>query len=210
MTDVAGTTTSEGGIAPFAHRGSVRWQLRAATHGAHQALDDAVSALDLTSWSGYAAFLRMSAAVLLPLEDHLEAAEIENLLPDWRQRRRTSAIEKDLATLGLEARRMTLPQLPSDEASLLGALYVLEGSRLGARLLMRRVSASSETRLQSATIYLSHGHECRLWQSFLDVLEARITTKRELNQAAESARGTFALFAKALQDACAGSINKAA
>ena len=63
-------------------------------------------------------------------------------------------------------------------ARMFGALYVLEGSRLGAKLLVPDLLAGGSTRVRAATRYLRHGEGHRLWQSFLAHLESSQATRR--------------------------------
>jgi heme oxygenase len=77
---------------------------------------------------------------LLPLEAALIRFGVEQLFPDWPSRSRSRALSADLTGLAIRIRLFpTLPRLDCD--GLLGAMYGLEGSRLGARFLLRRCSS---------------------------------------------------------------------
>lgn len=180
---------------PRAYPAGLRHFLRSETSAAHAQLDTALSRLDLRTLDGYRRFLEINAAALLPLEAALGAAHVERVVPDWHLRARRHAILQDLTAL--YGKITPLPvALDLTPDRMLGVTYVLEGSRLGARFLLGMVQASPDPRVAQATAYLSHGASDRLWQSFLAILE-RADNDADYAEAAEGARQTFDLFAKA-------------
>jgi heme oxygenase len=172
---------------------SVRAFLRDGTRDAHAAVDDAFSALPLGEREGYLALLQAHAAVLPPLETALQAAGVATVLPDWAARRRSPALLADLRRLGGAAPAGLEPPVLEGEAAVLGAAYVLEGSRLGARILERRLAAGDPDLARSAG-YLRHGAGAVLWSSFLARLEAAPAARREPERLLEAARAAFACF----------------
>lgn len=174
--------------------GTLRTDLRAATAEAHRSLDATFGAFELQSRSGYRRFLEASAAALLPLEAALSDAGIAAIIPDWEQRVRAAAIAADLAALGGTVR--PLPMRPGfTDAGMLGAAYVLEGSRLGARVLLKQIAASQDPTVAAATAYLGHGAGLPLWPRFLAILDNATQGPRETGEAIDAARRAFALFA---------------
>jgi len=125
-----------------------------------------MSAFDLTVFSGYRRFLQASAGALLPLEAALVEAGIAKLFPDWPERARSAAITADLDRLGREA-HATVSVAPLTRSGMIGTMYVLEGSRLGAVFLLKTVADAADPRINDATAYLNHGAGKRFWQSFL-------------------------------------------
>jgi heme oxygenase len=170
---------------------SVRERLRDATNASHAGVDACAGRMRVDTSHGYARFLSTQASVVFPLEDALERAGVMRVLPDWRERRRSEALSTDLGEIGANCIPMRAPVFESD-AALLGAAYVLEGSRLGARIILSRVSSS-------ATRYLRHGEGCRLWPTFLDVLESNEDVRRHPEAAEYTARLVFAMFAQAME-----------
>ena len=152
---------------PYAHRApaALHLALRAATSDLHDAVERRFAGYDLADRQRYGVFLTMQAAALLPLEAALERAGIARLLPDWPRRRRAAALRSDLAALGLDAPRADPPMLGGGGEAI-GAAYVLEGSRLGAAVLLRRVGAGLPDG------FLRHGARSGLWPSFLARLAA--------------------------------------
>ncbi len=119
---------------------SVREALREATHAAHDRLDALVASLNLKNRSDYQRFLALHACVLPTLERQLFAKNIARLVPGWPQHRREAALLADCAELGCTLPEAIEVPLGEDEAALLGAAYVLEGSRLGGQFLARDAS----------------------------------------------------------------------
>jgi heme oxygenase len=176
-------------------RSTVRQLLRAATADLHAAVDARFSADFDSGGAAYGRFLTALGSVVPPLEAALEAAGVERLLQDWQRRRRSPFLQWDLRTLGL-AVPAPLPVVPPrGEAGLFGMLYVLEGSRLGGKLLLRRALASPEPRVRAATRYLGHGDGGELWRAFVERLEASAAVACSPDAAIAGAREAFALFA---------------
>ena len=63
--------------------------------------------------------------------------------------------------------------LTADAGTLWGLAYVLEGSRLGSRLLASRVRQAAWPGAATALCYLGHGDGLPLWPGFLRCLEAQ-------------------------------------
>lgn len=172
----------------------LRERLRDATAAAHRELDAQLSSFDLTVLAGYRRFLQASAGALLPLEAALVEARVADLFPDWPERTRSAAITADLGRLG-SAVQSTVSVPPLTSSGMLGAMYVLEGSRLGAKFLLRELAEATDPRIAQATSYLSHGAGKRLWQSFLSRLESEESCDEV--EAIAAARIAFAAFERA-------------
>lgn len=165
--------------------GDLHLALRAATRDLHDAVEALFAPLDLARRDDYARFLAAQAAAILPLEAALEQAGIDRLLPDWPARARAAALRADLRAL--DAAVPAMPTLvPAPGAQVLGAAYVLEGSRLGGAVILRRLG----TGLPDA--FLRHGQGQALWRSFLGRLEALPAHMGE--EAIRGARQAFGLF----------------
>jgi len=170
---------------------NLRTTLRAATRQDHDRVDQLGGAFDLAQPAGYGAFLLAHAAVLPPLEAALDTAPPQDLPPGWPQRRRAGALLDDLAQLGLEAPQPSNMPAPATAAARVGALYVLEGSRLGGILLRRRLA---EAQPGAPSAYLAHGEGQPLWRTFLEWLDSRSLGPAETAAAIDGARGVFAAF----------------
>ncbi|WP_421997746.1 biliverdin-producing heme oxygenase [Reyranella sp.] len=173
---------------------SLRDLLRRSTADLHAALDLGLSPLFDEGERGYRSFLASSARALLPLEAALEAGGIDRVLPDWPARSRRACLLEDLAALGIPTEDGPAgPGRIEGEAALLGTAYVLEGSRLGARQLVRLVLAHRRPG-GAGTRYLSHGADRPLWRSFLEILERSLPARREPQRTVAAARAAFGLF----------------
>jgi heme oxygenase len=168
-----------------------RERLRDATSAAHRDLDAQLSSFDLTDYSGYRRFLGASAGALLPLEAALIEAGVEELIPDWPERARSAAILSDLARL-CSAVKVSVPVEPLTHSGIVGTMYVLEGSRLGAKFLLKTVADAGDPRIAEATAYLRHGTGRGLWQSFLSRLAHESWCDED--EAIDAARAAFAAF----------------
>jgi heme oxygenase len=153
-----------------------------------------MSALLQAREHGYERFLIATSRVVLPLERGLSRCGVSEIVPDWPLRSRTAALREDLQALSLpepapsavyEDRRLL------EEAYMLGVLYVLEGSRLGARALVNKIAAPDRCQ---ATSYLSHGQGLPLWQNFLTRLEASTAVRSRPERAVAGASVAFVLF----------------
>ncbi|MFL6548011.1 MAG: biliverdin-producing heme oxygenase [Povalibacter sp.] len=178
------------------HAGSRREALRLATQDLHRSLDAIVAGYELKRADHYAAFLRASAGPLIALEQLLESAGVQDVLPQWAARRRTEIITRDLRLLGSDATPLQLRRALPTRSEMYGILYVLEGSRLGARWLYARIQTSDDAQVRGASAYLG-AHDIGMWRSYLKALEAS-TEVTELQDLVAGALFTFALFQRSL------------
>lgn len=169
-----------------------RFELRTATRTHHDAVDALFGTFDLADLRDYTTFLRSQAAAFLPVERWLMAS---GGLDGWSPR--GDALVADLSALDAPVPAGADLDWASDSATRWGAAYVLEGSRLGGRMLARSVPASFPRS------FLSGGQNPNGWQSFITALNAAArqadASWREL--AVESARSTFDLFAASARSA---------
>ena len=168
-------------------RQKARFALRDATARWHQRVDAVFSAADLADRVSYGQFLCAQAAAHLPVEHALDAGRMEEVVPDWPVRRRAHLICEDLVACGLDMPALEPEPVFAGVAAMLGATYVLEGSRLGGTLLRRSVPVSFPT------AFLSDGSPTA-WRDLILLLDARLVTATELETAIAAACDTFALF----------------
>lgn len=155
------------------HAPLLRNHLRDQTRPLHDQLDQLAASLRLETREDYRRFLIAHAQAVYPLEAALEDGGVARLRPDWADRRRSKALSADLEDLGTAV--ATHRQAPiSDPDFATGCLYVLEGSRLGGRLLARQVATSGDPVVQGAVRYLTHGNGTDLWRSFVEQLNSNV------------------------------------
>lgn len=164
------------------HAGRVRQALREATMADHQRVDDLFSHFTLDTPAGYGAFLKAHARALAPLEDVARPGSP-----------RLPMLAEDLAALGETLPPPLAMETQDGEAFRWGALYALEGSRLGGAMLERRVAPG----LPRA--YLSAVHGKGGWLAFQQSLDAAADGGDEdwVVGAIRGAEAAFALFAAA-------------
>lgn len=166
---------------------STRHALRTATAPHHARVDAIYSLARLDDPESYGRFLQAQAAAHIATEQALERGGITGIVADWPQRRRADAVRADLEALGLKVPPVSDDlQLDSEEA-MLGALYVLEGSRLGGTLLKRSVSADLPTQFLGNV-------DSSAWQALLAELDSRLDSTGKREAAIAAAQLVFDLF----------------
>lgn len=169
---------------------SVRFSLRDATHDRHEALDAHFAALDFEKREDYAAFLTAQAAAILPYEQALDHAGAAQVIPEFEASRRAPALLADLDALAVALPDPIAIQPLLGEPDILGASYVLEGSRLGAKMLVRGVADGLPT------AFLSHQGGIG-WKKFVALLEQKLASPVDRAVAERAALRTFDDFTRA-------------
>ena len=168
---------------------SARAALRAATADSHERVDAAFSRFDLSSADGYRRFLLAQAGALLPVEAELDQAGAETVLPDWPGRRRGAVLRADLAALNVTPPELFPgPSFLSGKAPMLGAIYVLEGSRLGGAVLKQAVPSHFPKG------FLEARQAAGSWRKLLRTLDLFLTRPEDLGAAIAAATEVFARF----------------
>lgn len=127
--------------------------LRARTAAAHEAVDAAFGGYDLQDRESYRRFLTAHASAL-PQAEGIAVTVWPRLRP------RTPLLAADLAALGAATSAGVTPATQPDAGpAAWGALYVVEGSRLGGGLLAGRVGEGLPT------AYLAATHEPGEWRA---------------------------------------------
>src|SRR6478609_5969950 len=139
-----------------------RFKLREATSESHAKLDNIFGRLDLRRADDYRSFLMANAMAVLPLESALVKADVTQVMPDWASRSRSAALKADLAQLCASVDPKPV-SLNLSHAGILGVMYVLEGSRLGARVITNRIASSQDPLVLAAQRFLSHGASEPFW-----------------------------------------------
>ncbi len=149
---------------------SLRWLLRTRLAARHTCLDRAIAACCGADALDLGRLLGIHHEVLAALIPALERAGADRLFPGWEGRSRLRALAADLAELGLCPCHAANGGLvfPS-EPEVWGALYALEGSRLGNRVLLRRMAEHQ----RRATRFLAYRlPDDAVWRRFVTRLDA--------------------------------------
>jgi heme oxygenase len=171
----------------------LRTALRFATTSQHQALDALAEGFDLDTIPGYAAFLGAHASILPALENAITA---DPLPAGWPAPQRTPALFEDIHALGeTPPPQPDIPKLVSLEMRV-GALYVLEGSRLGGAFILRRINARHP---EAPTAFLAEKTHGLSWPRFVTWLDGLAFDPLGQSEAIDGARRTFAAFENAFR-----------
>lgn len=165
-----------------------RFTLKAATDDVHRELDDRLSRLDLGRREDYRQFLRVQARAVPPIEAALAAGGLGDLIEGWEGARRTTALKSDLAALGEPMPSPCEPPPVSSVAALLGTAYVLEGSRLGGRVLRKQV------RDGMPADFLKDEDTLGAWPAVVAALDRHLYSDALIGEAESAARRCFTLF----------------
>lgn len=134
--------------------------LRAATATAHERVDAAFGTLGLEDRDRYARFLRAHALALPAAEAAMRPLSFARTLTP-----RTPLLARDVADMGGDM-PTPLDFAATDEAAAWGALYVVEGSRLGGVMLARMVPEGLPKR------YLAAAHPPGQWRAIREAVDA--------------------------------------
>ena len=165
-----------------------RFALKAATDDVHRELDDRLSRLDLARAEDYRQFLHVQARTVPPIEAALAAGGLAELIEGWSDTRRTAALESDLAALGDPMPQPADPPALGNVASLLGTAYVLEGSRLGGRVLKSHVGEGLPAS------FLNSDEASGAWPAVVAAMDRHLYSEEMIGEAKDAARRCFALF----------------
>lgn len=185
-----------------------RWFLRDATAALHAELDIGMNRFTMTDPGDYENFLSVLQSGIGAVELGLEAGGVSSVLPDWHLRTRRAALAADLG--GLCSRRKVEPIPPANFdgiPQMMGAAYVLEGSRLGSQVILRRTSVSPAATVRENMRFLAHGDVATMWPSFLAALDLAVTDDDGLEAAVEGAKKAFRVCQAALDEALPDRLN---
>lgn len=151
---------------------SRRHLLRLRTAGAHAALDELVG--DLDSLDSYRRYLRGLHAFRVSAERALDAglAHAPAAFARLRPTRIVESMRADMADLGSTPVTEAALVAPATPSELVGLVYVLEGSALGARLLKRQAAALGLGPQYGARHLAVQAESLDTWHGFLTVLDA--------------------------------------
>ncbi|WP_372708140.1 hypothetical protein [Brevundimonas sp.] len=161
---------------------SVHLRLKLATRIDHRGVDRLLSRFDLGQPTGYAAFLDLNLAALNTLRPHWRSVDEADFAGMG------DALAADLAALGMEPSGEIDP-VPGPIDGL-GLAYVVRGSRLGSKILRKRVGPGLPTGYFDFRL-------AKPWARLLDQVDLRGAAGSEDELALFSgARATFAVYAR--------------
>lgn len=182
-------------------------RVRERTAERHRALEGLIplTSPDLTL-NLYGAILRRFGSFYARWEAKARAEAPAALQPLLADRARLHLLYEDLAALGLEPEEEPMPsELLPDldlESSLLGSMYVTEGSTLGGQVISRAVARRLELHAGRGTAFFrGYGDETgQRWKSFCERIDS--TPAEWGERMAQGAVRTFEAFQTWLEPVC--------
>ena len=145
----------------------------------------------------YTRFLALFYGYFGALELSINKCLNASIIPDYENRRKTEALKIDLKILNQEDLKLAASELlPVIENHLqsLGALYVIEGSTLGGKIISKMIKQQLKTEVMAFTFFTGYGDQsANMWNSFKHILNS-ITQPDQIGIIVESANVTFQKF----------------
>ncbi len=191
----------EGGGPACASRGvsDRRFALKRATDKAHARVEGIVQSAGMfDSMDGYRRYVSATWEMRWRFESLLDMSRAAEIWPAWPGRRIASLAALDLADLGHALPKMAAPlsEFHLSPSELLGVMYVMEGSSLGARVLVRLVGSLGLSGHHGARHLHAQAADAGAWRSFLGVLDSSPQPPCH-----DTARSVFDTFADAYEQA---------
>jgi heme oxygenase len=183
-----------------------RFRLRNATRAEHARLDALITGAGfLTTRSRYLNYLAATLAAREAVERALDAAGAEKAFPDWPRRRIAMDLRRDLQDLGHTASVSGASGFEvSSHAEILGALYVLEGASLGARLLQTAAATLGMDAGFGARHMATQTADRTIWPRFTSLLDAAEFDRAGEAECARMAAHVFERFEQSYRDVLVG------
>lgn len=172
--------------------------LRSETQASHDALEAHPVSKDIASGNisteSYVRYLQIMERVVQGMEASLEP-QLQPHVADIRERSKTSLIAADLAALGAgENPYPAFAELPDKNQTghAFGAYYVLEGSALGGRVILKSLPEELRESGTKTSYFEGYGTQTGpMWQRFLGDFSSYVLQRQEQAQAIEGARDAF-------------------
>lgn len=173
--------------------------LRTETQEAHEALEAhpvsrAIAAEHITQES-YVRYLQIMERVVQGMESALEP-RLQAHVPDIRDRSKAALLASDLQALNAGANPFpAFAELDHNPATAhaFGAYYVLEGSALGGRVILKQLPADLREPGDKTRYFAGYGAQTGpMWQRFLGDFSNYVLDAREEALAIDGARSAFA------------------
>ena len=151
----------------------------------------------IRSDADYAAFLKKFYTYFSQVEQVIAPYITSELLPDYAERRNSSYLKNDIEKLGANVDDVAKVQVPKINNSLeaLGALYVMEGSIMGGRIIVQMLEKGGIT--NGISFFSGYGASTGdKWGVFTGVMDAEAKTEGDEQLAIDAANQTFAYFGK--------------
>ncbi|MFD0795747.1 biliverdin-producing heme oxygenase [Mucilaginibacter litoreus] len=146
----------------------------------------------------YADLLKYFYGYFGGLEDQINQAIDPDLLPDNADRRKTQSIAEDIKALGetvpAKANSDTLPRI-KNHLEALGALYVIEGSTLGGKIISKMMEQQLALNGAGLSFFTGYGDRTgQMWETFKQVLDQQAANPEQEAVVIAAANETFLKF----------------
>lgn len=171
--------------------------IKEATKPAHQQLEAVVvrKLKAIRNAADYADLLKHFYAYFNAVEKAIAPYISAAVLPDHKERRNSGYIKRDIEALGSGvdgAPPATAPDI-HNIVEALGALYVLEGSVMGGRIIVQMLEKGGIR--EGISFFSGYGEDTgSMWRSFTEVLNKHALTAEDEAQAIAAANATFVKF----------------
>ena len=167
---------------------NLRFKLRNETQEAHNRLDAALVAHDLTTISGLRAYLCVH---------FLAGTHMQNLLCGYDFLRddaeKLAFLRADFEIMG--GTPPSWPDAPrAKECHAVGLIYVMAGSALGSKLLYKTWRTASDDDVLSVHNFMTYAKDSKIWHKFLDYTENTLFSESEVESMVEAANYCFGIF----------------
>jgi len=174
-------------------------KIKEETKSAHLSLEKLVvqQLKSIKNNEDYGNFLKKFYTYFSQVEKVISPYITSQLLPDYADRRNSSYLENDIKALGFdvdETMTVAVPKIDNEVAAL-GALYVMEGSIMGGRIIIQMLEKLGVT--EGVSFFSGYGAETgQKWGVFTKVMNDTAKTEQDEEQAVNTANETFQLFEK--------------
>lgn len=173
--------------------------IKEATKEAHLSLEKKVieKLKAIRSNADYADFLKHFYAYFNHLEQAISGYITTDLLPDYKERRNSSYLKKDILQLGFDINELpqtTVPQI-SNALEAMAALYVMEGSIMGGSIIVKMLEKGGITK--GVSFFSGYGDNTgQMWGTFITILNQQSLQEEDEASAIYTANETFKHFSE--------------
>lgn len=171
--------------------------IKEATKSAHQKLEVTVvkKLKAIRSHADYADLLKHFYSYFSTVEKTIAPYITTEVLPDYNQRRTSVYLKQDIEALGFSTNELPAAQSPEIHSTIeaLGALYVMEGSIMGGKIIVQMLEKGGIT--EGVSFFSGYGENTgKMWGVFTAVMNSYAPTEADEQKAIQAANETFSRF----------------
>lgn len=178
--------------------------IKEATKSAHQQLEVVVikKLKAIRSNADYADLLKHFYAYFSKVEQAIAPFITTAILADYGARRNSAYLKQDIEALGFNTNDLPHAQAPAinNVQEAMGALYVMEGSVMGGKIIVQMLAKGGVT--EGVSFFSGYGEDTgKMWTSFIEALNSSATTDADKQAAIAAANKTFSQFENVFETA---------